>query len=125
MTKTALVINRQQTSPITIGLTPGRLSRAMRWHAVKAERQTGSTKVVANLLATVASASHRESEALQNKVYSFLQEATSIPEGSAAPSIRKMVQHMRLPSRQSNKTRWKGGADNVVEGETETDGLGR
>ena len=72
--------------------------------------------MVANLHATAASASHRESEAFQKKVHSFIQEATS---------ICKMVRRMRLLCTRSNRSGWKGGADNVVEGETKTDGLGR
>ena len=48
-----------------------------------------------------------------------------MPESPAALSICKIVQQMRLPSRRSNKTGWKGGANNVMEGETKTDGLGR
>ena len=59
----ALPMMLRTVSPISMGRTPGHLSKAISRHATKADRPLGSTKVVLSRLATAARLSHNPVEA--------------------------------------------------------------
>ena len=93
------------TSPISMGRTPGHLSRAIRQHATNVVNVDGSTYVVHILLVAAARASHSFAEANLNEVHMHLHAAESRPEGPAAPSVLKTVHCIKSPSILSNITR--------------------
>lgn len=60
----AFPITHRAVSPIPIGLTPGHLSRAIRWQATRADVPLGSTYSEQSRLAVPASDSHRSADAV-------------------------------------------------------------
>ena len=64
-TRMALAIILLWTSPMPIGLTPGRLSRGINLHATKALRWSGLTQVVHKRFPTLARAEQRSLEDLR------------------------------------------------------------
>ena len=83
--KIALAIILLGTSPTSIGLTPGHLSRGIKRHATKASSASGLTFVVAMRRPTSASAIHKLFEADLNDEQSLLHAYASKPKGPAAP----------------------------------------
>ena len=82
----ALAIILLWTSPMPIGLTPGRLSRGINLHATKALRWSGLTQVVHKRFPTLARAEQRSLEDLK-ELQSLLQAWASRPDRPAAPLV--------------------------------------
>ena len=94
----AFPIIRLAVSPMPIGLTPGRLSKATSRQATNAERLFGSMKEQQSLLAVEAMASQRSVEAYWKDVQRRFHPAASRPEGPAAPSVFSAVLRISWPS---------------------------
>ena len=75
------------TSPMPIGLTPGRLSNGIKRQATYACSEAGSMYLEAILLAQLARASHRVSEVALNEVHILRHSSAAIPDGPAAPWV--------------------------------------
>ena len=82
----ALAIILLWTSPMPIGLTPGRLSRGINLHATKVLRWSGLTQVVHKRFPTLARAEQRSLEDLK-ELQSLLQAWASRPDRPAAPLV--------------------------------------
>ena len=102
----ALPTIRRDISPTPIGLTPGRLSRAMSRQATKADSPLGSTKEEQIRLVVEARESHRSADADWNDVHMRFQAAASSPEGPAAPSVLRALLRISCPSILPNRTGW-------------------
>ena len=69
--------------------TPGFLSNAIRCQAKKGDRPSGSTSVVLRRLVRSAREWHKALNAKLNDVHSLLHPLASMPDGPAAPDVRR------------------------------------
>ena len=102
--RTALAIIRLTVSPIPMGRTPGFLLSAISLQAMRGEMLFGSTRHVQRRLAVAAIALHKVSEADLKEVQSLLHPRASIPEGPAAPSVRRAAALTQRASKDSKIT---------------------
>ena len=104
----ALEIILLWTSPMPIGLTPGRLSRGINLHATKALRWSGLTQVVHKHFPTLVRAEQRSLEDLQELSQSLLQAWASRPDMPAAPLIFRAAFRMASAFRFSRRIGFTG-----------------
>ena len=78
---------RRVTSPIPIGLTPGRLSRATSRQPLCAIKSSGGILEVASFLANVATSLHRIVEVCPKAEKIIRQSSASRPDGPALPWV--------------------------------------
>ena len=74
-----------EISPMPIGLTPGFLSRAIKWQFKRGCKASGSVKEVEIRFATRANEWQRSEEAVRKEVHKRLQPRVSTPKGPADP----------------------------------------